>query len=218
VRLLFPPGVFRPPSDTWMLAESLRTATLPPRASVLDLCTGSGVLAIAAARRGAREVTAVDISRRAVFAARLNARLNGAHVRVLRGDLYAPVRRSRFDLIVSNPPYVPADTNGLPRSGPDRHWAGGLDGRALLDRIIGDAPEHLRRGGTLFVVQSSIIDIDRTLELMRSVGLESDVPIRRTSPLGPLMSARVHMLERRGMLRPGQRDEEVAVVRGRVPT
>src|SRR5437763_789552 len=91
-----------------MLAEVLRTATLPPRASVLDLCTGSGALAIAAARRGAREVTAVDVSRRAVLAARLNARLNGVHVRVVHGDLYAPLRRARFDVIVSNPPYVPA--------------------------------------------------------------------------------------------------------------
>ena len=74
MRVLVPPGVFRPLSDTWMLADALRVATLPPRASVLDLCTGSGVLAVAAARRGAREVTAVDVSRRAVLAVRLNAR------------------------------------------------------------------------------------------------------------------------------------------------
>src|SRR5437763_1824745 len=130
-----------------MLAEVLRTATLPPRASVLDLCTGSGALAIAAARRGAREVTAVDVSRRAVLAARLNARLNGVHVRVVHGDLYAPLRRARFDVIVSNPPYVPAASDGLPRAGVERHRDAGLDGRILLDRTVAGAPEHLRRSG-----------------------------------------------------------------------
>jgi release factor glutamine methyltransferase len=215
VRLIIPPGVFRPLSDTWMLAEALRTAVVTPRAAVLDLCTGSGALAIAAAQRGAREVTAVDVSRRAVLAVRVNARLNGVRVRAVRGDLYEALGRARFDVIVSNPPYVPAESNGRPPSGAERHWAAGEDGRALLDRIIEGAPARLRPGGGLMVVQSSIIDIDLTLERMRAAGLESDVVIHRRGALGPLMSARVHMLERRGMLRPGQREEEVAVVRGR---
>src|SRR6059058_2755540 len=198
-----------------MLADALRVATLPPRASVLGLCTGSGALAVAAAQRGAREVTAVDISRRAILAVRLNARLNGVRVRAVRGDLYAPLGRGRFDVIVSNPPYVPADSDGLPRSGRARHADAGHDGRILLDRIIDGAPDRLRPGGSLLVVHSSIIDIDRTLDRMRAGGLEADIVVHRRGPLGPLMSARVHMLEGRGLLRPGQREEEVAVIRGR---
>jgi release factor glutamine methyltransferase len=215
VRLLVPPGVFRPLSDTWMLAEWLREATVAPRASVLDLCTGSGALAVAAAQRGAREVTAVDISRRAVLAVRLNARLNGVRVRAVRGNLYEPLGRARFDVIVSNPPYVPAEDDGLPRAGPLRHSDGGQDGRILLDRIIAGAPERLRPGGALLVVHSSVIDIDRTLDRMRAGGLEAEIVSHRRGALGPLMSARVHMLEGRGLLRPGQREEEVAVIRGR---
>src|SRR5436189_72295 len=91
---------------------SARTASptedegLPPGARVLDVCTGSGVLAITAARRGAH-ATAVDISRRAVLCAALNARLNGVSVRAVRGDLLAAVGDERFDAIVSNPPYLP---------------------------------------------------------------------------------------------------------------
>jgi release factor glutamine methyltransferase len=200
-----------------MLADALRLATLPPRASVLDLCSGSGVLALAAALRGAREVTAVDLSRRAVLAVRLNARANGVRVRALRGDLFAPVGRSRFDLIVSNPPYVPGEREGLPRSGRERHWAAGADGRVLLDRIVDEAPGHLRPGGSLMLVHSSICGIDATLERMRSAGLVPEVVVRRRGPVGPLMSARVHTLERRGLLRAGQREEEVAVLRGRTP-
>jgi release factor glutamine methyltransferase len=115
MRIVAPPGVFRPISDTWMLARALRRE-LRPGASVLDLCTGSGAVAISAARAGAH-ATAIDLSRRAVLAARLNARLNGVSLRVLRGSLFEPVGDERFDFIVSNPPYVPAEDPELPPAG-----------------------------------------------------------------------------------------------------
>jgi release factor glutamine methyltransferase len=217
VRLVVPPGVFRPPSDAWLLAGVLRDQTLPPRASVLDLCTGSGVLAVSAALRGAREVTAVDVSRRALFAARLNARLNGVRVRALRGDLFAAVGQARFDAIVSNPPYVPGIMDALPTRGLARAWEAGDDGRALLDRICAEAPAHLRPGGFILLVHSSLCGTEATLDALRAGGLEADVVVRRRGPLGPLMSARVQALEERGLLRPGQREEEVVVVRGRAP-
>src|SRR5213078_4667158 len=90
VRLLTPPRVFKPLSDTWLLADVLRDSTLPPRASVLELCVGTGAL------RGAREFTTVDVSRRSGLATRRNARLNGGRVRARRGDLFAAVGRARF--------------------------------------------------------------------------------------------------------------------------
>src|SRR5918997_3801291 len=105
VRLLTPPGVFAPISDSRFLADVLREQTLPPRATVLDLCTGSGILAITAALRGARSVTAVDVSRRAVLTVRMNARLNGVRVRAVRGDLFEAAGDQRFAAILSNPPY-----------------------------------------------------------------------------------------------------------------
>ena len=87
------PGVFRPRSDSWLLAAHLRAEMtgLPPAPSVLDVCTGSGAIAIAGAQAGAGAVTAVDVSRRSVLTVRINARLNGVRVRALRGDLFAPV-------------------------------------------------------------------------------------------------------------------------------
>ena len=114
------PGVFKPRSDSRMLADQIRRERLVAGARVLDVCTGSGVLAIAAARAGASRVTAVDVSWRAVIAAWLNARLNGVRLRVRRGDLLEPVRGERFDLIVSNPPYIPSEGDALPRRGPTR--------------------------------------------------------------------------------------------------
>jgi release factor glutamine methyltransferase len=215
VRIVTLPGVFRPHSDTWLLATCLRGQPLPPAASVLDLCTGSGALAVAAARRGAGRVTAIDVSRRAVVAARMNARLNGVRIRALRGDLFAPVTGERFDVIVSNPPYVPAAGDRLPARGPARAWDAGRGGRLLLDRICDEGPAHLRPGGLLLVVQSSVCGPGETVARLDASGLEVDVAARVRGRLGPLLTRRASELEARGLLRPGQRVEELVVVRGR---
>lgn len=211
MRLFTLPGVFRPRSDSWMLARALAAEGLAPGARVLDVCTGSGVLAITAAQRGAR-ATAVDISRRAVLCARLNARLNGVRVRAVRGDLLEAVGDERFDAIVSNPPYLPGDGE-LPIAGPQRAWEGGHDGRALLDRLCAQAPRHLAPGGVLLVVHSSLSGTDVTLDMLRERGLRAEVAVRHHGSLGPLLRARAVELERRDLLAPGQRDEEVVVVR-----
>jgi release factor glutamine methyltransferase len=217
VRLVTLPGVFRPISDSRMLAEALRRETLPAGARVLDLCTGSGLLALTAALRGVRDVTAIDVSRRALLTVRLNARLNGVRVRTLRGSLFEPVPGEQFDAIVANPPYVPAAADELPRRGLRRAWEAGADGRALLDRILAEAPAHLRPGGRLLVVHSSILGFDATGRALEQAGLVFDVADRARGPLGPLMTANRELLEARGMLRPGEGEEDVHVFRARRP-
>ena len=118
MRLVTLPGVFSPISDTWLLADTLDREPLPPGARVLDLCSGSGALAVrAAARDPSRTVVAVDVSRRATLTIRLNAALNGVRVDARRGDLFEAVAGERFDAIVSNPPYVPAATDEIPPAG-----------------------------------------------------------------------------------------------------
>jgi release factor glutamine methyltransferase len=215
VKLTTPPGVFRPRSDTWLLADTI--ARMPPRQGrVLDLCAGSGALAVSAALAGAREVTAVDISWRAVLATRLNARRNGVRVKALRGDLFAPVRGRRFDLVVSNPPYLPSSRARPPHRGPARAWEGGADGRALLDRICAEAPGHLEPDGSLLVVQSSVCDPHETVRRLRAAGLVAEPVARRRGPLGPLLAARAELLAARGLL-PADGDEELVVVRANRP-
>jgi release factor glutamine methyltransferase len=206
------PGVFRPISDTWLLADALAREPLRPGARVLDLCSGSGALAISAALSG-RDVTAVDVSRRAVLTIRLNAALNRVRVRALCGDLFGAVAGERFDAIVSNPPYVPAPTDDLPARGRERAWDAGRDGRALLDRICDRAGEHLLPGGALLVVHSSLLGLDPTVDALRARGLAVGVAARERGPLGPLMAGRRAHLEASGMLAPGQQEEEVLVVR-----
>src|SRR4051794_15212683 len=216
MRVMTLPGVFRPRPDSWMLARHL-CAQLRPGARVLDLCTGSGAIAVAAAQCGAGAVTAIDVSRRSVATVRINARLNGVSVRALRGDLFAPVAGERFDHIVSNPPYLPAEDDALPTRGPARAIDAGTDGRVLLDRICARAADHLRPGGVVMLVHSDLIGVERTVAALEAGGLRVDVVERRRGPLGPLLAARAPLLEARGLLAPGVREEELVVVRGAAP-
>lgn len=213
MRLLIPAGVFRPRSDSWLLARAVRDATRPGD-RVADVCTGSGLVAVSAALGGAGHVVAIDVSRRAVLTAQLNGALNGVRIDARRGDLLAPVAGERFDLIASNPPYLPG-LAGLarPARGPARAWEGGPDGRTFLDRLIAAAPAHLRPGGALLIIHSSLCGLDATQEHMRAAGLRPDILLRRRGPLGPLLTARAPSLEARGLLRPGEREEYIAILR-----
>ena len=123
---------------------------------VLDLCTGSGCLAILAALRFPQAtVDAVDISKDALAVARINVAQHGLQerLRLLRGDLYAPVAEERYNLILTNPPYVDAaGMAGLPpecRHEPRIALAAGADGLKFVRRIIDEAPRHLNEGGGL---------------------------------------------------------------------
>ncbi|MEU8342747.1 release factor glutamine methyltransferase [Actinomadura meyerae] len=212
--LLRPPMVYRPQTDTSLLTGALaRTlAGGPPRPRVLELGTGTGAVALAAARAGC-DVVAVDVSAPAVLTARMNARLRGLPVRVLRGDLFAPVAGEVFDVIVANPPYVAGDADPDAVRGRARAWEAGHDGRALLDRICALAPRHLAPGGTLLLVHSALNGVAATLVSLRAAGMRASVVARRREPFGPVMRRRAALLAARGLVGPGQRHEDLVVVR-----
>jgi release factor glutamine methyltransferase len=205
-----PPGVYEPQQDTWLLAQAMRREDITPGTDVLDLGTGSGALALEAARLGAR-VTAVDISWRAVLAARVNALLSGQSISVRRGDLTAAVPGRRFDLVVSNPPYVPSPDAGTPR-GVARAWDAGWDGRLLLDRICDAATAFLCPHGVLLVVHSALCGVDDTLARLSAAGLDAAVTDRVPVPFGRVLRSRLDWLWQRG-LPTDDLVEELVVVR-----
>ncbi|GAA2151798.1 HemK2/MTQ2 family protein methyltransferase [Actinomadura napierensis] len=211
--LLRPPGVYRPQGDTRLLADVLRRLPVTRGARVLELGTGTGAVAMAAARRGASRVVAVDVSARAVLTARLNARLRGLPVRAVRGDLFGPVAGERFDLVIANPPYVCGTTDPASARGSARAWEAGPDGRALLNRICTEAPDHLAPGGTLLVLHSALNGVAATFDLLERAGMRASVVARRQEPFGPVMLGRAAELESRGLVRAGQRHEELVVIR-----
>lgn len=215
MRLLALPGVYRPDGDSAMVAELLHKTTRPGE-RILDMFTGTGVLAIAAARSGAGDVWAVDVSRRAVRCTMVNSRLRGVDVTVRRGNMLDPVGDRRFDTITANPPYVPSVEKGRPR-GAARAWEGGADGRALLDPFLAAAPKHLMPGGRLLVVHSSVCGIERTVEVLAAAGLNTRIATQVENPLGPLAAARIETLEQRGSLSKGSRTERIAVIEGTCP-
>jgi len=123
---------------------------------VLDLCTGSGCLAILAAMRFPKaKVDAVELSNEAMELAKRNVADHRLirRVRVLNGDLFAPVKGKRYDLIISNPPYVDDEgMESLPaecRHEPSMAFDGGADGLSIVRRLIDEAPNHLNDGGGL---------------------------------------------------------------------
>ena len=147
------PRALIPRNDTEALCEeALRH--IAPGARVLDLCTGSGAVAVSIKKLcpGA-EVTASDLSADALSLAKENAAALGAQVRFLQGDLFAPVAEETFDCIVCNPPYIPDGLRDALQEEVKREPAlalfGGTDGLSFYRRIAREAPEHLIPGGRL---------------------------------------------------------------------
>jgi release factor glutamine methyltransferase len=160
------PGVLVPRPDTeWVVETALRYA-LPVaqqcgRCRILDIGTGSGNIAIAmAASMAAAVVTALDISREALSVAQCNACSSGVAQRVtfLQSDVFGALhpRRARFDLLLSNPPYIAAEElSSLPdtvrRYEPLLALHGGADGLAFYRRFSAEGLQYLAAGGVMIV-------------------------------------------------------------------
>ncbi len=139
-----------------LIPDDISLLVRRPVGTALDLCTGSGCLAVLLAHAFPKaRVDAVDLSAAALAVARRNVadyRLAG-RIRLLPSDLYKALSRKRYDLIVSNPPYVDSDTmDDLPdeyRAEPRMALAGGKDGLWLVRKILSGARAHLNPGGVL---------------------------------------------------------------------
>ena len=147
------PGVLIPRPDTEILCEeALRR--LSPGSRVLDIGTGSGALAVSIAKLGRDcHVTAVDISDRALGIAKDNAKRNGVQVRFVKSDCFSALQGEKFDMIVSNPPYISREEmEGLMpevQREPELALFGGEDGLNFYRRISREAPAYLAEGGCL---------------------------------------------------------------------
>ena len=147
------PGVLIPRADTEILVEKA-LAWMKPGARVLDIGTGSGAIAVSLAKLGRQaQVTAVDVSDRALEIARRNAERNGAAVEFVKSDCFSALKGRKYDMIVSNPPYISADEmRGLMPEvtrEPELALFGGADGLDFYRRISREAPEYLNEGGCL---------------------------------------------------------------------
>lgn len=166
-------NVYEPAEDTFLFAQNL---TVRRGAKVADIGTGCGILGILAAKRAA-EVLAVDINSWAVQCAKENAKL--AHVAektlLIQGDLFRPLRPAeKFDLILFNAPYLPSE-NDEGKLWIERAWAGGASGRKIIDAFIFEAPRHLNNNGEILLMQSTLSNVEETLEKLKEKNLRTDI-------------------------------------------
>jgi release factor glutamine methyltransferase len=220
--LTVPEGVYAPQHDSELLTEVLHRTGLARGNRVADLCTGSGVAAIGAARQGAANVMAFDISAEAVRCARRNALAAGVEVDVHLGTWSLAIEFGPFELVLCNPPYVPEPPTGdgevIPaHAGPATAFNGGVDGRLVLDPLCAAAPDLLTDDGTLLIVHSEFSDVDASLAVLRKAGLKASVIARQWIPFGPVLTARAGWLRHLGLLEHGRRHEELVVIRADVP-
>ncbi len=138
------PNVYRPSEDSRLLLESI---VLERDERFLEVGTGTGLIALHAARRG--RAVATDANREAVLLARLNACRNALSLDVVRTNLAAGVR-GPFDVVAFNPPYL----EGRPREELDRAWAGGKEGGEVALRFLKDLPRLLARTGRAYLLLS----------------------------------------------------------------
>lgn len=165
--------VYEPAEDTFLLVDNLK---VEEKEVVLDMGTGCGILAVLAAKK-ARKVVATDINPYAVKCAEKNAKMNGVEEKIefRLGDLFQPIKPNEtFSLILFNVPYLPSEPYEE-RNWIGKAWAGGPSGRKVIDRFIVDASKFLMVDGRLLLVQSSLSDIDKTLERFERAGLKARV-------------------------------------------
>ncbi len=166
-------NVYEPAEDSFLFAENL---TVKRGDIVLDMGTGCGILGILAAEKASR-VVAVDINPYSIRCTKENAKLNHVEDKMFfaQGDLFAPLRvEEKFDLILFNAPYLPTE-DGEKGSWLERAWTGGTTGRKVIDRFISEAAEHLKQEGQIFLMQSTLADINETLLRFKEQGFKTRV-------------------------------------------
>jgi release factor glutamine methyltransferase len=172
--------VYEPAEDSFLFAENLKVKT---NDTVLDLGTGCGILGIIAAKKGA-QVLGVDINPYALRCSKENARLNGVQSKIgfIQADLFTSINeKTRFDLVTFNAPYLPSEDNET-RSWIGCSWAGGANGRQVVDRFISQVLAHLKSQGKVLLMQSTLTNLEETLHQFNKQGLKAYVIAERKLP------------------------------------
>lgn len=172
--------VYEPAEDSFLFAENLKVKRGD---AVLDLGTGCGILGILAAKHAAW-VLAVDLNPYAIQCAKENARLNRVlgNIGFIQADLFMPLEEEvRFDLITFNAPYLPSEDDEE-KTWIGRSWAGGANGRQVLDRFISQVHVHLKPQGRVLLMQSTLTDVEETINQFNQQNLKAHVFAQRKLP------------------------------------
>ena len=155
--------------------------------TVVDLGTGSGILAIVAMMQGAKRVYLTDSFDEAIALALENARSNGVEAGLVHlpiGKSLIPLPRGeRVDFIISNPAQLPLPQMEMENS----PFYAGHDGRAMIDPLIAEAPSKLSPGGRLLMTHNSLANLPKSLAQIADLGMELQIVAERTLELRPFV-------------------------------
>jgi release factor glutamine methyltransferase len=172
--------VYDPAEDSFLFAKNL---VVKEGEQVLDVGTGSGILAVIAAKY-AGGVVAVDLNPFAIRCAKNNSTLNGVNGKVgfIQASLFTALNPTNaFNLILFNAPYLPSEEKEV-TSWIDRAWAGGINGRELVDRFIFEVPRYLKPYGRVLLMQSTLTGVEETLQKFSENNLKAMVIAEQKLP------------------------------------
>ncbi len=165
-------NVYVPAEDSYLLAENLE---IEKGQSVLEIGTGSGVVAMYASRLTDR-ITVTDINFDACELARKNFEENNIeNIEILFGNLFEPVKNRKFDVILFNTPYLPTEEGEVLEDTINYAFDGGLNGRKVIDMFLNEVGNHLNDGGTVQLIQSSLSGNDETLTKLDELGFIAEI-------------------------------------------
>jgi len=165
-------NVYIPAEDSYLLADNLE---IKKGASVLEIGTGSGIVAMYASRLS-DNITVTDINFDACELARKNFEDNGIeNIEILFGNMFEPVESRKFDVILFNTPYLPTDDGDVIDDTLNYAFDGGLNGRKVIDLFLDEVGNHLNDGGIVQMIQSSLSGNEETLQRLDELGFIAEI-------------------------------------------
>ena len=172
--------VYEPAEDSFLFADNL---DVNEGERVLDVGTGCGVLGILAAKK-AGSVVAIDLNPYSIRCSKENSALNGISSKLdfIQANMFTALNpKAVFDLILFNAPYLPSDeSEGA--SWIERSWAGGADGRGVIDFFISEVSLYLKPCGRVLLMQSTLTGVEETIRRFGEQGLKAIVKAERKLP------------------------------------
>ena len=165
-------NVYVPAEDSYLLADNLM---IEKGQSVLEIGTGSGVVAMYASKL-TDNITVTDINFDACRLAEKNFDENGIEgIEILFGNMFEPVKNRKFDVILFNTPYLPTEEDEVLDNTINYAFDGGLNGRKVIDIFLNEVGNHLNDGGIVQLIQSSLSDNEKTLDILDELGFVAEI-------------------------------------------
>lgn len=158
--------IYQPAEDSFLISSII--SKYSKNKVVLDMCTGSGILAIEAMKSGASLVTAVDINKDAIKSINLKFK----KLKTIESNLFQKIK-GKFDLIICNPPYLPEDK--LEDKGSRLATTGGKSGDEFILKFIKQSVKHLENSGVILLLLSSLTPRKKIDKLLKKLNLKSKV-------------------------------------------